>query len=175
MYYGYLAVNGQLTFPAHIPLELCDLSLFLAILVQLTRSKLAFDLAYYWGIAGAGMAALTPNLPVTAPLYLTIQYFLDHGFIVASILFILWSRHARPRHGSVWRAMLALNLYAACVGTFDYFYKTDYMFLCEKPPTITLLTFLGPWPWYIFFGEFVALLLCTLLYLPFRSQPEAGK
>lgn len=66
------------------------------------------------------------------------------------------------------RALIASNVYAALIGTFDYFFKTDYMFLRSKPPTPSLLDVLGPWPWYILVCEFVALGLFLLLYLPFR-------
>jgi hypothetical integral membrane protein (TIGR02206 family) len=169
MYYGYLAVHGNLTFPDHLPLELCDASLVLAIIALLTLSPAVFDVAYYWGLAGASMSLLTPNLPESSPVYLSVQFFLDHGLIVTGILYLVWSRQARPRPGSVGRAMLAVNIFAAIIGTFDFIFKTDYMFLRAKPLTVSLLTFLGPWPWYIVAGEGVGFALFLLLYLPFRQ------
>jgi uncharacterized membrane protein YwaF len=42
------------------------------------------------------------------------------------------------------------------------------MSLCAKSQTMTLLTFLGPWPWYIVAAEGVAFGLFLLQYLPFR-------
>src|SRR5271157_3221957 len=62
LYYGYLAIQGHLTFPDHLPLELCDASLCLVIIALLTLNKAVFDLAYYGALAGATMALLTPNL-----------------------------------------------------------------------------------------------------------------
>ena len=167
-YYGYFAVRGQLTFPDRLPLELCDASLLLVIAALLTLKAAVFDVAYYWALAGASMSLLTPNLPESPPLFLAVQYYADHGLIVAGALFLIWSGLARPRAGSVWRAMLALNGFAALVGAFDFFFKTDYMFLRAKPPTVSLLTFLGPWPWYILASEGVAVALFGLLYWPFR-------
>ncbi|MGD0734660.1 MAG: TIGR02206 family membrane protein [Terracidiphilus sp.] len=170
VYYGYMIAHDQLTFPDHLPLELCDASLCLIIIALFTLNKTVFDLAYYGALAGATMALLTPNLWEPFPSFSTIQFFVDHGLIVAAALYLAWSRQARPRKGSVLRAMVAVNIYAACVGAFDYFYKTDYMYLRAKPPNASLLDVLGPWPWYIAAAEGVACFVFLLLYLPFRKS-----
>lgn len=168
LYYGNFALHGEAMFPNHVPLELCDASLWLVIIALLTLKPAIFDLAYYGALAGASMALLTPNLSDPS-LFLSVQFFADHGLIVAAVLYLVWSRQARPRPGSVGRAMLGLNIFAAIAGTFDFFFKTDYMFLRAKPRTVSLLTFLGPWPWYILACECVAFGLFLLLYLPFRQ------
>jgi hypothetical integral membrane protein (TIGR02206 family) len=182
LYYGNMAAHGQLTFPNHVPLELCDASLFLMIIVLFTLNRAVFDLAYYWALAGASMALLTPNLLEPFPSFGSVQFFIAHGLIVASALYLVWSRQMQPRPGSVARAMVALNIYAAVVGIFDYFFKTDYMYLRAKPQSASLLNVLGPWPWYILATEGVALGLFLLMYLPNRrpalslqeSEPSAA-
>jgi hypothetical integral membrane protein (TIGR02206 family) len=120
-------------------------------------------------MAGATQSLFTPNLVNPTP-FLSIQFFVDHGTIVCATLYLIWSGQARPRPGSVLRSLIAANIYAVLVGAFDFIFKTDYMFLRCKPPTPSLLDYLGPWPWYILAGEFVALGLFLLLYLPFRQQ-----
>lgn len=174
VYYAYLIAHGQLTFPDHLPLELCDASLCLVIIAMFTLNRTAYDLAYFGALAGATMALLTPNLWEPFPSFSTVQFFVDHGLIVAGALYLVWSRQVRPRPGSVARAMLAVNLFAACVGTFDYFFKTDYMYLRAKPPNASLLDVLGPWPWYLLAAEFVACGIFLLLYLPFWGQRPDG-
>lgn len=174
VYYGVLIARGQLTFPDHLPLELCDASLCLVILALFTLNKTVFDLAYYGALAGATMALLTPNLWEPFPSFTTVQFFVDHGLIVVGVLFLAWSALARPRPRSVLRAMVAVNLFAVCVGTFDYAFKTDYMYLRAKPPNPSLLDVLGPWPWYLAATEFVACGVFLLLYLPFwRANARA--
>lgn len=167
-YYAYMYSHGQRIFPSLLPLQLCDLSIWLVILALLTLNPFIFDLAYYPAIAGASMSLLTPNLTESATIFLVVQFFMDHGLIVAGVLYLVWSRQARPRRGSVLRAMLFVNLFAAAVGSFDAIYKTNYMFLRAKPDAVSLLTYLGPWPWYILSGEIVGFTLFSLLYLPFR-------
>jgi hypothetical integral membrane protein (TIGR02206 family) len=175
LYYGYMIVRGQLTFPDHLPLELCDASLCLVIIALFTLNKTVFDLAYYGALAGATMALLTPNLWEPFPSFSTIQFFVDHGLIVTGVLFLVWSRQARPRPGSVLKALLGVNVFGACVGTFDYFFKTDYMYLRAKPPNTSLLDVLGPWPWYIASGEILACAIFVLLYLPYRRSNESAE
>ena len=160
---------GEPVFPNHLPLELCDVSVWLMAAVLLTRRPALFDVAWYWAIAGAGNALFTPDFTENT-LFMWVQYFLSHGLIVASALYLAWSGQMRPRPGSVARAMLAVNFFAVVVGGFDYFFNADYMFLRHRPVGATLLDVLGPWPWYIVVCEFVALGLFVLIYLPFRQS-----
>jgi hypothetical integral membrane protein (TIGR02206 family) len=170
VFYGYQITHGQLSFPDHLPLELCDASLGLVIIALFTLNRTVFDLAYYGALAGATMALLTPNLWEPFPSFGTIQFFVAHGLIVCGALFLVWSKLACPRPGSVGRAMLALNIFALLVGTFDFIFKTDYMYLRAKPQNTSLLSLLGPWPWYIAAAEVVAVCVFLLLYLPFRPS-----
>lgn len=169
-WYGYLAFIGQPLFPAQLPLELCDITLLLVAIELFTLSPAVFDLAYYWAVAGTSMALLTPDLWEQFPSLATVQFFVTHGSVVSATLYLAWSRQARPRPGSVWRALLAVNLFAAIVGTFDFIFKTNYMYLRTKPENVSLLTYMGPWPWYIASGEVVTCVLFLLLYLPFRRR-----
>jgi hypothetical integral membrane protein (TIGR02206 family) len=171
-YYAYFATTGAQMFPNHVPLELCDASLWLVIASLLTLKPAIFDIAYYWAIAGATQSLLTPNLVNPTP-FLSIQFFFDHGLIVCATLYLIWSGQVKPRPGSVTRSLIAANIYALAVGIFDFLFKTNYMFLRAKPPTPSLLDILGPWPWYIPVCEAVALLLFLLLYLPFRQPASA--
>jgi len=88
-----------------------------------------------------------------------------------AILYLVWSGQARPRPGSVTRAMIGVNAWAAFDGTLDWIFKTNYMYLRVKPVNVSLLDVMGPWPWYILAGECVALGLFLLLYLPYRRAP----
>jgi hypothetical integral membrane protein (TIGR02206 family) len=168
-YCGYQAAHGQLAFPDRLPLELCDVTQCLVILALFTLNRTICDLAYYCALAGASMALLTPNLLEHFPSFLTVQFFVGHGLDVTGVLYLVWSGLARPRPGSVGRTMLALNIYAAAAGTFDFVFKTNYMYLRAKPLNVSLLSFLGPWPWDIAATEGVAFGLFLLLYLPFRQ------
>ncbi len=172
-WYAYQAALGQFTV-AHLPLELCDFTLFLTIAELFTLSAALFDVGYYLALAGTSMALLTPDLWERFPSLSTCQFFFAHGLVVASVLYLAFSGLARPRPGSVARGLLAVNLWAVVAGGFDWVFHTNYMYLRHKPQQISLLSVLGPWPWYIAGGEIVALLIFLLLHWPYRSSSKAS-
>jgi hypothetical integral membrane protein (TIGR02206 family) len=171
-WYVYLAAIGQHVFPWQLPLELCNVVVYLMALVLLRGSPGVFDVAYYWALAGSTMALLTPNLWEHFPSVSTVQFFVAHGLVVSAALYLVWSGQMRPRRGSVLRAMIAVNLLALFDGAFDAVFKTDYMYLRFKPQNVSLLSYLGPWPWYVLAAEPVALGLFLVLYWPFRRRQD---
>ncbi len=167
-WYGFTLSRGWFHPPHGLPLDLCDVVLWLAVLALVAPRAWALDLVYYLGLAGSGMALVTPDVGGDVPAYAAIQFFVAHGAVVGSVLFLVWAGSLRPRPGSWWRAFVAVNVYAAAVGVFDALYGTNYMYLREKPASGSLLDLLGPWPWYVLAGDAVALLLLWLMHLPFR-------
>src|SRR5260370_2848321 len=119
--YGYLASRGWLTFPYPLPLELCDATLCLMIVALLTLNQTIFELAYYGALAGTSMALLTPDLWEPFPSYSTVQFFVAHGLVLVGALYLVWSGQARPRPGSIWKAMRGRNIFAALTVTFSLF------------------------------------------------------
>ncbi len=169
IWYGYVLFQGWVIFPHGLPLDLCDLVLWLTVFTLFTNRAWLFDLIYYWGLVGTGMAVLTPDIGATFPSYIAIKFLFAHGAVVMSILFLVWSESSRPRKGSLWKALLWINVYAISVGLFNLIFHTNYFYLCQKPASGSLLDYLGPWPWYLLGGEIVAGALFYLLWLPFRS------
>jgi len=170
IWYGYKLRTGEFQFPEGMPLHLCDVALWLTVISALTLRQRPFEVAYFIGIGGSSMAVLTPELWAPLLSYPTVYFFLAHGGSVATILFLCWAKLARPQPGAVWRAFVAVNLYAAGVGVFNAVFDTNYMYLCEKPAAASLLDYLGPWPVYLVAGQVGALLIFTGLYWPFRNR-----
>jgi hypothetical integral membrane protein (TIGR02206 family) len=172
VWYAYLVMRGWIHFPEDLPLQLCDATLVVTIIALLTLNPLSVDLAYYGALAGTTMALLTPDLWEPFPSFSTVQFFVAHGFVVVGVLFLVWTKQAQPRSGSVGRAMVGLNFFAAMAAGFNTVFGTNYMYLRAKPENPSLLDYLGPWPWYLLSCELVALLLFTLLWLPVSRQRE---
>jgi hypothetical integral membrane protein (TIGR02206 family) len=162
-------------FPFNLPLQLCDMSLWVTVLACLTLIPAIVEFSYFAGLAGAGMALLTPDLWSPLPTYPAIYFFLAHGGIVIGAAVLVYGRIAPLRPGAVWRAFGMLLGWAVFVGSFDAIFKANYMYLRQKPGNASLLDALGPWPIYLLGGAAVALVLFWLLSLPARPAGETRR
>ncbi|MDR4889181.1 TIGR02206 family membrane protein [Fredinandcohnia sp. QZ13] len=150
-----------------LPFQLCSISLFLSIIMLLTKSHLLFEVTYFLGIGGALQAMLTPELAYDFPHYRYFHFFLAHIAIILASLYMLWYENIRPTFNSVWKAFAALNVIACIVFFINKATGGNYMFLARKPINPSLIDFLGPYPWYLLSLELVALIMFFILYLPF--------
>lgn len=169
IWYGFKIHKGWFLFPGNLPLQLCDLILWMIVIAMIWRVQFAYEFAFFVGTIGPTMAVLTPDLWEPFPSYPTVYFFLAHCGIVICVLYLWWSKTMRPQPGCLKRVMLALNGYALAIAAFNWIFKTNYMYLCRKPENASALDYFGPWPLYILTGEAIALAFFALLWLPFRK------
>ena len=175
IWYSYRYSTEGLRFPEGMPLQLCDAMVWMAVAALISRAQWVFETAFLIGIAGAGMALLTPDLWAPLRSYPSIYFFLAHGGIVIAVLYLIWSHARSLKPGCVWRVFLTVNLFALFVGTFNAIFGTNYMYLCRKPQGASLLDYLGPWPFYVLGGEVLALGMLWMLWLPFAWARRRGE
>jgi hypothetical integral membrane protein (TIGR02206 family) len=180
-YLAYAGLHGWIDPPRGLPLELCDVAVWLAVAALLrapegaaARVVDAGELLWFVGLAGTTQALLTPDLGVAFPSYPGVKFFVGHGGTVAAGVFLAAAGRLRPRPGAWWRALLALDAYAAPVFLLDRLGGTNYLYLAAKPAVPSLLDRLGPWPWYLVSCEALAAGLFFLLELPFRRSRRSA-
>ncbi len=155
-------------FPRNLPLQLCDVTVWMTVAACLTLVPWVVEFDYFVGIAGAGMALITPDLWTPWPTYPAIYFFLAHGGIVIGITVVVFGRMATLRSGAIWRAFGGLLVYASLLGAFNAVFKTNYMYLCTRPASASVLDAFGPWPVYLIQAASLTLFLFFLLWLPTR-------
>ncbi|MYK50645.1 MAG: TIGR02206 family membrane protein [Gemmatimonadetes bacterium] len=153
----------------YMPLHVCGIAVFAAVITLVSRRQTAYEIAYFWGLVGATNAVVTPQLEFGYPQYRFFQYFIAHGGIVAAALFATWGLGMRPTARSVLRVFVLLNLLAIVLIGDNLMLGSNYMFLCQPPDTKSPF-FFAPWPWYLLFLNGVALVLFYVLFIPFAKR-----
>jgi hypothetical integral membrane protein (TIGR02206 family) len=158
--------TADIRFPGTLPLNLCNITTWIAVVACLTLSAPAVEFAYFAGIAGAGVALVTPDMGSAMPA----AFFLNHGAIILTASALVYGRNLRLPARAMWRALGYFWFYVALIGLFDWRFGVNYFFLCQKPRTVTVLDFFGPWPFYLLGGAALGQLSFWLLWLPVRSR-----
>ncbi len=171
--YRFVVDGGEIFIQEHLPLHVCGMSAILSVVVLLTRNRLAYELVYFWGLAGATNAVVTPALDAGWPEYHFIQYYISHGGIVVTAVLMTWGIGIRPTFGSLLRAFFILNGLALVMSGFNLLTGANYMYLSEQPVTDSPFLFFE-WPWYILWLEVVALVFFALCYLPVYLERRLG-
>jgi hypothetical integral membrane protein (TIGR02206 family) len=150
-----------------LPLALCDVALVVAAAACWSRRPALVELTYFWGLAGTLQAVVTPDLSSTFPHLEFFEYVVGHLGIVVAALFLVVGMRITPRPHAVWRVLAITAGYTLLVGLFDAATGSDYMFLAQRPRHWSLLSVLGPWPWYVVSAAAVAVPLLLVLDAPF--------
>jgi len=160
---------GDVYMPAPmLPMEFCNWASITAFFALAFRSDRMAELTYFWGMAGTLQGLVTPNLEEAFPHPTWFAFFQLHAGVVLVGLYLVVGRGWRPKKGAVLRAFIAANVYAVAAGIVNLFsVNNNYGFLREKPENGSLLDALGPWPYYIFWMQIVALLVFILFDMPF--------
>ena len=162
-YWDYL---GIWKIESSLPLHLCGLSAILSGVVIFWRKQWAYECLYFWGLPGAFHSLLTPEFTIGTDGLLFYEYYLSHGGIILSAIYLTWILGMRPRRGSWWKVFLGSQLLVPIIGLINWTLDANYMYLCIKP--IAKNPFLiGKWPWYILGVEFAVIIHFFVFYLPF--------
>ena len=157
-----------------LPLQLCDVAVFVAAAALWTRRPLLVVITYFWALAGTIQALVTPDLPQQFPAYPYWQYYIAHGGVVAAALVLVVGLRIHPRPQAVFVVAALTLAYAALVGAVDAVTGANYMYLRAKPPSSTLLDAMGPWPWYVAAAALLGAALFAVLDAPFRVARSRG-
>ena len=139
-----VATVGLETFvTTHMPLHICGITALVLAYALAFRSRRAFEVAYFWGLAGTANAVLTPQLDVGFPGYLFFQFFIAHGGIVAGVLFATWGVRMRPTFAGLMRAYGLLAV-LACRATGRELRAWQQLHVSERAAAVRVALLLRP-------------------------------
>jgi hypothetical integral membrane protein (TIGR02206 family) len=171
----YAVGNHSWSAAFSLPVQLCDVGGFVAAAALLWRQAVLVEIAYFWGLGGTLQALLTPDLRDHFPSFPYLQFYATHDLVVLAALFLVIGLGLQPRAGSVRRVFVITLAFAAVVGLIDLVTGGNYMYLRRVPAEGSLLSVMGPWPWYIAIGALLTLIVLAVLDAPFRfSRRRAG-
>jgi len=163
-------IQGVWSYKWGLPLQLCDLAILAVAFSLIKHNQFIWEIAYFWGLGGTVQALLTPDLRINFLDYIYFKFFITHGCIVIGVIFLAAGIGRPISFQSVKRVFIITNCYAAFIGVFNWLYKTNYLYLCQKPSMPSIIDFMGPWPYY-FFGLEVTLIISLLFYyLPYYMK-----
>ena len=176
----WLASRGLWNINESLPLHLCDLTAIFSWMALIWRNQKVYECLFYWGIPGAIISLATPEFTLATGVIndnrtlgnetlIFLNYYVSHGGILASSLYLSFALGRRPGRGSWWKiSLLGLPLLLA-VGLLNKLIDTNYIFLC-RPPQVASGLIIGDWPWYVFGMIFMVTLCSLLLYIPYGLQ-----
>ena len=165
---------GQFDVKLHLPLELCAITNFVCIVMLLTRKKTWYEVAYFWALAGAMQAIVTPDTRFAFPHFEYVQTYVHHGLLILAVLYMTVVERFRPTFRSFLKVAVITNAYLVVIFIFNVLIGSNYVFINRVPDFDTLVSVLvqvtGPWPWYVLGMEVVGAVSCLLVYSPFAIK-----
>ena len=168
-YWNY--VFGRWTIQTMLPLHLCSLLVWTGAFMLITKSYRIYEFMYFMGIGGAIQALATPGLGEYGfPHFLFFQWFISHGLIITSAIYMTVVAGLRPTWKSILRVAVWMNIYVFIIYFVNITIGSNYLMINGKPSTPSLLDLLPDWPIYILYMEAIGVITCLVLYLPFAIK-----
>ena len=151
-----------------VPLHMCDLSAFAIAYYLWKREKIFFNCAFFWGIGGATMALLTPDVDFAYPNAVFLPFFYGHTLILLGVFFSVIALKQRPYLQDV-HNVIGISLVLMVIIFFANYLLGDganFWYLNDKPDNATIMNLFPEPPYHILVTIPVAIALFYIIYLP---------
>jgi hypothetical integral membrane protein (TIGR02206 family) len=163
----FTSIEGTFTIQEELPFHLCRLLAIVFPFVIYFKSRKWFGITYFFTMVGTLQALLTPDLPQAAPHYSYISYWILHGIMIYLPIYCIVVFGFKINKKDFINAIIVGNIYLLFTLFINFFLGSNYFYTSDKPPSASLLDFLGPWPWYIISVEVLTILLFVVAWMPF--------
>ncbi|MAR95160.1 MAG: TIGR02206 family membrane protein [Gammaproteobacteria bacterium] len=152
-----------------LPLHLCDFSSASIILYFITKRRELFVFAYFAGIAGAGMAILTPDVLYSFPHIDYLRHMIGHSMILLGVSYAMIVENERPQLKDVHRVLIFISILLVLMYLINYLLgpPANYWYVFDKPPGFNVTEWMREAPFHMIDIYVLAVIVCYLIYLPY--------
>jgi hypothetical integral membrane protein (TIGR02206 family) len=127
-----------------LPLHLTNFILIWLILgLVFEKSKLFFDLAYFWGFSGGLGSILYPDISLDFPDVGYIFFWASHAPMLLGVAMIIFDTEFRLKYKDLWVAFGFLLVYILIMYPVNLALGSNYGYLVKKPESLNFLNFFG--------------------------------
>ena len=155
-----------------LPLHLCGISAIISFILLFRFNQFLYEFLILLGIPGAIQSLLTPELTLGYDKVLLVEYFVSHGGIILSGLFLTFVLGHAPRFKSWIRIVVASQVLLVSIHLFNIFLESNYMYTRIKPAVDNILI-IGEHPFYYIGFEifgFLNIILFYYLFIKFSNK-----
>ena len=159
-----------------IPLHMCDLSEIFLIWFLLGGPKILYLCAFFWGLGGATMAILTPDISHHDLDY--IFFMIGHGMIIVGIMFATVTLGNRPYAKDIIKVSLItafVLLPIVYVINLILGEPANFWYLIAKPYGASLMDVFPDPPYHLLYTTPLAIAVFYLIYLPYFIKDNFAK
>ena len=159
-----------------LPFHMCDLSEIFLIIFLLGGPSILYKCAFFWGLGGATMAIITPDILFHDLDY--IFFMIGHGMIIVGIMYATVSLGNRPYSRdivSVCLITIFLLLPIVYIINIILGEPANYWYLVAKPDGASLMDMFPDPPYHLLYTTPIALALFYIIYLPYFIKDNYSK
>ena len=157
------------------PLHLCDLSALSIAYYLISREKIYFNCAYFWGLGGATMALLTPDVEFAFPNPVFFPFFWAHTLILLGVFYAVIAFDERPFFKDVHKVIGISIILMVFIYFFNLIMGANFWYLMNKPEADSLMNFFPNPPFHMIIVIPIAIAVFYLLYIPFWIKDMVSK
>ena len=154
-------ITGYYSIEKDLPLQLCAIGIYVAVVALLKKNQIAFELIFYWGLVGASQAILTPDSDLFELKIFFIYSQTYHSALIFAVLWLVIKCNMRMQIEYIPRVVLITNLVVVVISVINYLLDSNYMFLRVKPNSVSPFL-IGDWPVYIIMVQFFSIVIVFL-------------
>ena len=151
-----------------LPLHLCGISSILSSLLLFRFNQFLYEFLILLSIPGAIQALITPEFTLGIDNFFLVEYFISHGGIILSGLYLTFVLGNKPRLGAWKYVIIRSQLLIVAVHLINIILGSNYIYTRIKPIVDNPLI-IGDWPYYYIGFEVLAVANIILFYYMFRK------